>query len=160
MSEKRKRATDRGRESTARKNLPQDLDERLRVVWQSLGHLIDWCDSSTAWTQLFCAESRPYRETFYWEAVAHMVSNYLLKHSATDPADALTDCLIATQCSTSSDDGEALTEFRSMWEEILSSSRAEMQAFIQADLELARQEGTSETVAALYANNCQAWERT
>ena len=29
----------------ARTSLPHDLDQRLQVVWQQLGHLIDWCDS-------------------------------------------------------------------------------------------------------------------
>lgn len=56
----------------ARTSLPHDLDQRLQVVWQRLGHLIDWCDNSAEWTQFFCSEDRPYRETFYWEAVARM----------------------------------------------------------------------------------------
>ena len=54
--------------------------------------------------QLFCAEARPYRETFYWEAVARMMSEYLAEHPAESPEDVLTDCLIATQCPPSSDD--------------------------------------------------------
>ena len=54
----------------ARTNLPHDLDQRLQVVWQQLGHLIDWCDSSAGWTQLFCAEARPYLETFYLTCLA------------------------------------------------------------------------------------------
>jgi hypothetical protein len=126
-------------------------------VWQQLGHLFDWCDSGTAWTQLFCAEARPYRETFYWEAVARMMSEYLAEHQSASPEDALTDCLIATQCPPCSDDREALTEFREMWQETLIDSQQEIDTLMQRDLELAQQEGTHETVAALYAADHQAW---
>lgn len=141
----------------ARTSLPHDLDQRLQVVWQQLGHLLDWCDSGTALIQLFCAEARPYRETFYWEAVAHMISEYSAEHPAAFPEDVLTDCLIATQCPPTSDDGEALTEFHHMWQEILIDSQREIDALMQRDLELAQQEGTHETVAALYAADRQMW---
>ena len=143
----------------ARTNLPLDLEQRLQVVWQQLGHLIDWCDSSAGWTQLYCAEARPYRETFYWEAVARIMSEYLAEHPAESPEDALTECLIATQCPPSSDDREALTEFHNMWQEILIDSQQEIETLMQRDLELAQQEGTYETVAALYAADHQEWRQ-
>ena len=38
-----------------------------------------------------------------------------------------------------------------MWNEILHSSKEEIDAFMQSDLELAEQEGTYEAVVALYA---------
>jgi hypothetical protein len=143
----------------ARTSIPHDLDQRLQVVWQQLGHLLDWCGSSTAWMQLFCAEARPYRETFYWEAVARMMSEYLTEHQTESPEDVLTDCLIATQCPPSSDDRDALTEFHNMWQEILIDSQQEIDTVMQRDLELAQQEGTHETVAALYAADHQAWQQ-
>jgi hypothetical protein len=61
-----------------------------------------------------------------------MMSEYLAEHQSVSPEDALTDCLIATQCPPRSDDHEALTEFHNMWEEILSGSREEIDA-IQSD---------------------------
>ena len=45
-----------------------------------------------------------------------------------------------------------------MWDEILCSSKEEIEAFIQSDLEWAKQEGTYESVAALYAADDQNWE--
>lgn len=158
-SKKRKSSTNKGEEFKARTSLPNELEDRLRVVWRRLGHLIDWCDSSEAWTKMFCSEARPYRATFYWEAVTEIVSDYMLDHPTASPEDDLTDCLVATQYSPSSDDPERLTEFRMMWREILCGSREEIEAFIQSDLELARQEGTYETIAALYAADHQKWEK-
>ena len=103
MPKKRKSATCGGTSPT-RTSLPHDLEERLQVVWQQLGQLIDWCDSDTAWRQLFCSEARPHWQTFYWEAVAHMMSEYLAAHPAASPEAALADCLIATQCPPCADD--------------------------------------------------------
>ena len=120
----------------ARTSLPHDLDQRIQVVWQQLGHLMDWCESSAAWTQLFCAEDRPFRETFCWESVASMICAYLVDQPAASPEDALTDCLIATECPLTSDDGEALTEFHRMWQEILIDSQEDIEALMQRDLEL------------------------
>lgn len=141
----------------ARANLPTNLEERLKVVWRRLGHLIDWCDSNQAWTKTFCSEARPYRAVFYWEAVADMISDYMLDHPAASPEDVFTDCLVATQYSASADDPERLTIFREMWDEILYSSRKEIEAFIQSDLDLAVQEGTCEEVARLYAADHAKW---
>ena len=137
---------------------PHDLDHRLQVVWQQLGHLIDWCDSETAWKQLFCAEARPYWETFYWEAVARMMSEYLAERPESRE-DALTECLIATQCPLSSDDSETLTQFHHIWQENLIDSQQEIEALMQHSLELTQQEGTCETVAALYAGDHQRWRQ-
>jgi hypothetical protein len=86
-----------------------------------------------------------------------MMSEYLAEHQSASPEDALTDCLIATQCPPCSDDREALTEFREMWQETLIDSQQEIDTLMQRDLELAQQEGTHETVAALYAADHQAW---
>ncbi len=141
-----------------RTRLPGDLEERLRVIWRRLGHLIDWCDSSEAWTKTFCSEVRPYRATFYWEAVAEMVSDHMLDHPTDSPDDIHTDCLVATQFSASLDDREELASFREMWREILCSSRKEIEAFIQSDLELAMQERTYEEVARLYAADYGKWK--
>ena len=110
MPKKRKPTTKRHRFMVP-PSFPNDLDQRLQVVWQVVGHLIDWCDSSEAWTQLFCSVARPYRETFYWEAIARMVPEYLAKHPTASPEDALSNCLIATQCSPCVDDRAALKEF-------------------------------------------------
>jgi hypothetical protein len=154
-SKKRKSST----EFKGRTSLPEDLDERLRVIWRRLGHLIDWCDSIAAWIQLFRSEARPYRGTFCWEAVAEIVSDYMLDHPTASPEDVLADCLVATQYSPSFDDPSRLTDFREMWDEILCSSKKEIEAFIRADLELAKQEGTYETVAALYAADDKKWEK-
>ena len=158
MPKKRKSATGGGTSPT-RTSLPHDLEERLQVVWQQLGHLIDWCDSDTTWVQLFCAEARPYRETFYWEAVARMMSEYLAAHPAASPEAALSDCLIATQCPPCADDHAALKEFHAMWQRILGGSQEAIDTSMQRDLELARQEGNSDTVAAMYAADRQAWEK-
>jgi hypothetical protein len=157
---KKRKSSTKGKEFKARKSLPEDLDERLRVVWRRLGHLIDWCDSSAAWTRLFRSEARPYRATFYWEAVAEIVSDYMLDHPTASPEDVLADCLVATQYSPSSDDPVRLTDFLEMWDEILCSSKEEIEAFIQSDLELAKQEGTYETVAALYTADDQKWRKS
>ncbi len=158
MTKKRRSAQGQDTDSTGRSSLPGDLQERLHVVWQQLGHLIDWCDSSAAWTRLFCAEPRPFRETFYWEAIARIVSQYTRQHPAVSPEDVLTDCLIATQCPVSADDHAALLEFRATWQRTLLESRAEIDTFRQSDLELARQEGNYEKVASLYAADDWAGE--
>ncbi|MHB0960511.1 MAG: hypothetical protein ACYC0X_31090 [Pirellulaceae bacterium] len=142
----------------ARTSLPHDLDQRLLVVWQQLGDLIDWCNSGAAWTELFCSEARPYRETFYWEAVARMMSEYLADHPATSPDDALSDCLIATQCPPTSDDHDVLTEFHNMWNEVLIDSQDEIDTSMQRDLELAKQEGNADTVTAMYVADHQKWQ--
>ena len=89
--------------------------ERLLAAWAKLGHLIEWCADANAWTGLFLCELRPYRETFYWEAVGEMVSDYLREHPAACPESSLTDCLVATQCSASSDDPERVVHFREAW---------------------------------------------
>jgi len=158
MSKKRK-STAPGTGSFARPNLPQDLRERLQVVWQQLGHLIDWCDGESAWEQLFCSELRPYRETLYWEAVARMVLEYLAAHPAALPREALSDCLIATQCPPCADDPAALKEVNAMWQRILSGSQEAVDTAMQRDLELARQEGTYESVAARYAaDHGRGWQ--
>ena len=157
MSKKRTSAKQGGAPSEVRDKLPQDLTARLQSAWQSLGHLIEWCDSYQAWTQLFCSEARPYRETFYWESIARMVSDYMRQHPAASPESALTECLIATQCPPSAHDDEALMEFRTRWQEILDSSQEAMEAFIQSDLELARQEDRYDAVAALYAAEPRPW---
>ena len=108
---------------------------------------------------MFCSEIRPYRATFYWEAVADMVSDYMIDHPAADPEDVLTDCLVALQCAPSDDDPDELVRFRESWQEILDSSRTEIEAFILADLELAMQEGTYEEVARLYAADYGKWDK-
>jgi hypothetical protein len=154
-SKKRKSST----EIRVRTSLPEDLDERLQVIWRRLGHLIDWCDSSTAWTRLFHSEARPYRGTFYWEAVDEIVSDYMMDHPTASPEDVLADCLVAIQFSQSSDDPAKLTDFREMWDELMCSSKKEIEAFIQSDLELAKQEGTYETVTALYAADDEKREK-
>ncbi len=158
-SRKPKRSATESPGRVSRTSLPEDLEERLRAIWRRLGHLIDWCDSSAAWTRLFCSEARPYRGTFYWEAVAEVVSDYVLDHPTAPPEDVLADCLVATQYSPSSDDPARLTDFREMWSEILCSSKKEIEAFIQSDMELAKQEGTYETIAALYAADDQKREK-
>ncbi len=137
--------------------LPEELNRRLHAVWSRLGHLIEWCDSSAAWIKLFCTEIRPYRQTFYWEAVAELVADYLLDHPTTPPERALTDCLIATQYAPSPGDSERLTYFREAWQRILDRSRQKIEAFIQADLALSADEGTLEAVARLYAAECSGW---
>lgn len=134
-----------------RTHLPQELEDRLQVVWRRIGHYVDWCDDFPSWIKMFCSEARPYRATFYWESVAEMVSDFMLENPETAPDDVLTDCLVATQSSPSSDDRERLSEFCKMWADILDGSRAEIETFIQADLELAAQEGTYENVARLYS---------
>jgi hypothetical protein len=91
--------------------------------------------------------------------VAEIVSDYMLDHPTASPENVLADCLVATQYSPSSDDPARLTDFLEMWDEILCSSKEETEAFIQSDLELAKQEGTYETVTALYAADDQKWEK-
>ncbi len=142
---------------TERKSLPDELEVRLQNLWSKLGDLIDWCDDSESWIKLFCAEARPYRETFYWEAVAEMVSNYILEHPMTAAQRALTDCLIATQSSPSTGDSNMMTHFREAWQQLLGRSREKIENFIKSDLELAKQEETYETVAALYAADYHRW---
>ncbi|MHB9067963.1 MAG: hypothetical protein ACYC4B_29625 [Pirellulaceae bacterium] len=159
MSKKRKSASQKGKETQVHTSLPPDLDQRLQVVWQQLGHLIDWCDTGAAWTKLFCSEPRPYWETFYWESIARMVFEYLSQHPTSPPEDALSDCLIATQCPPCADDRAALKEFHEMWAAIVSGSHDEIDAFMQLDLEFAKQIGNYALVAALYAADKQAWGR-
>lgn len=158
MSKKRKSAGQDGNEARVHTSLPLDLDQRLQVVWQTVGHLVDWCDSRAAWTKLFGSAARPYWETFYWESMTRMVSEYLSKHPMTPAEDALSDCLIATQCPPSPDDRAKLTEFRQMWTEILSSSKDEIAACMQLDLAWAKQHGNCEMVVRLYSAP-QAWEK-
>lgn len=150
----RKRATTR----VTRDSLPPDIVERLLVVWRRLGHRIEWCDTPESWIKMFHSEPRPFRLTFYWEAVADMIADYMLEHPEAPPEDVLTDCLVATQYSASAEDPERLAAFREMWDEILYSSRQEIEAFIQADLDLAVQEETMEEVARLYASDYQRRE--
>ena len=88
-----------------------------------------------------------------------MVSDYMLEHPKVPPEEVLTDCLVATQYSPWSNDRERLTEFRMMWGEILCDSREAIERFMQADLELAIQEGTYETVARLYATDYENAKR-
>jgi hypothetical protein len=88
-----------------------------------------------------------------------MMSEYLAEHQSASPEDVLTECLIATQCPPCSDDGETLTEFHHMWQEILIDSQQEIDTLMQRDLELAQQEGTHEAVAALYAADHQRWRQ-
>ena len=158
MPKKTRKNQESSTSAAIRTRLPEDLEERLRVIWRRLGHLIDWCDSSETWIRIFCSEARPYRATFYWEAVADMVSDYMLDHPRDLPEDVLTDCLVATQYSPSSDDREELARFRGMWGEVLCSSRKEIEAFIESDLDLATQEGTYEEVARLYAHDYGRWK--
>ena len=141
--------------SKSRKHLPNGLEERLQVVWRRIGHLIDWCNDANSWTKMFRSEARPYRETFYWEVVAEMVSDYMLDHPSAVPEDVLTDCLVAVQCAPSSDELERTTHFRKVWSELLMNSQQDIEAFTIANLELAKQNGTYETVARLYTADNQ-----
>jgi hypothetical protein len=141
-----------------RASLPADLEQRLQLVWRQFGPWIDWCDNETAWLQAFCAEARPYRETFYWEAVARLTSAYAAAHPTATPARVLTECLIATQCPPTPDDRAVLIELYQMWRELLRSSQSDVQAWMQRDLELAQQEGTHASVAALYAADGADWQ--
>lgn len=141
-----------------RKSLPDELEVRLKALWSKLEHLIDWCDSAASWTERFCSEARPYREAFYWEAMAKMVDDYLRDHQGAIPEEVLTDSLVATQCSPSSGDSDRLHHFRSVWQEVLDRSGDDVKAFIREDLELAAQEGTYDAVAALYAADYHRWE--
>lgn len=159
MPDEKKRSSRKGSERVDRKSLPADLENRLQVVWRRLGHLIDWCSNAEVWAKMFCSEIRPYRQTFYWEAVAEIVSDYMLDNPTASPEDVLADCLVATQQSPSLDDPSRLTTLREMWDEILCSSNEEIEAFIQSDLELAKQEGTCEAVAAQYAADDGKWEK-
>ena len=86
-----------------------------------------------------------------------MVSDYILENPEAAPDDVLTDCLVATQYSSSPDDRERLDHFRTAWDEILKSSRTEIEEFIQADLELAAMEGTYDEVAQMYAADYGRW---
>ncbi len=143
----------------ARERLPQELEDRLQTIWRKVGHLLDWCQNSVAWSQMFCNEARPFRETFYWESVARMIADYQQEHPHASAEETLSDCLVATQCPASPDDRQALVEFRRRWEEILRNSRPQIDALIEADLQLAMQEGAYEHVAALYAADQQTWLR-
>ena len=145
-------------EKTYREKLPDELETRLLALWSELGRLIEWCGDGETWLRMFCSEVRPYRETFYWEAVAEIVSDCVATHPEAPPEAVLTDCLVATQCSPSDDDSSRMVELREAWQEILDSSRKEIEAFIQADLDLAMQEGTMEEVARLYAGDYQRWK--
>lgn len=142
-----------------RQKLPEELEVRLRTVWSKIGHLVDWCSDAAFWTKAFCSEARPYRETFYWEAVAKMVADYIWEHPMTSSERALTECLIATQSLPSADDSEMVSYFRQAWEGILGDSRKEIEAFIEADLDLATQEGNDDMVARLYAADYFKWEK-
>ena len=146
-------------EQIDRKSLPEELEVRLRVVWSKVGHLVEWCDDSTSWMKMFCAEARPYRETFYWEAVAEMVFDYMSAHQRASAERTLTDCLIATQCSPSANDSDRMVHFRTAWQQVLNRSRDEIEGFIKSDLDLAMQDGTYETVARLYAADYSRWEK-
>jgi len=156
---KSKRSTAKSSQQVKRQTLPEDLERRLRAVWLKLGHFIEWCQDRSSWTRKFCLEARPYRETFYWEAVAEMVSDYMLDHPTRTPEAVLTDCLVATQHPPSSDDTDRIAHFREAWEELLARSKGEIEAFIKADLELARQDGICDAVARLYAEDHQGWEK-
>jgi hypothetical protein len=161
MAEKRDSKRERSNvvrvEKINRETLPDELNARLRVIWSKLGHLIDWCDDDTSWIKAFCSELLPYRQTFYWEAVAKMVSDYLTDQPTASAEDVLADCLVATQCSPTSAEPDRLDHFRTAWQQILDRSREQIEAFIKSDLELAIQDGTYETVGALYAANYQRW---
>ncbi len=159
MAKKKSRKSNRSKggssEKAYRQHLPEELESRLRAVWSAVGSLIAWCNSGSAWLSMFCSEARPYRETFYWESIAEMIARYIEDHPGESPEAVLTDCLVATQCSPSSEDPPRFQEFRKMWSEILDRSGPEIEHFIQADLELAAQEGNYEAVAALYAADHQ-----
>jgi hypothetical protein len=152
---KKRKSTTRKTTNSVLWTLPPDLESRLQVVWQSVGHLIDWCDSSAGWIQLFQSEVRPYRETFYWESVARMVADFLAQHPSTPPDEALSDCLIATQCPPCEDDPAALREFHQMWQAVLREFQPAIAALIHADLELSKQRGNYEVVKSLYAGDQQ-----
>jgi hypothetical protein len=134
-----------------RKSLPAELEVRLRAIWSKVGHLVEWCPDSAAWITMFYAEASPYRETFYWESVAQMVSDYLSAHPAAPAEEVLTDCLIATQASPAADDSERMAYFAKAWQSIRDRSRQQIEQLKKADLDLATQEGTYDAVAALYA---------
>jgi len=158
MAKKKSSPADQDSKQVDRKSLPDDLKVRLQTVWSKLGHLVDWCDDSTSWMEMFCSEPRPFREAFYWEAVAEMVFDYMENHSTASPESVLTDCLIATQGPPSSDDSDRLVHFQTAWGQILDRSREQIEAFIKSDLELATQDGTYDTVAAMYAADYHKWE--
>jgi hypothetical protein len=88
-----------------------------------------------------------------------MVSDYLSEHPTAAPERVLTDCLVATQNSPSPDDPERLAHFRKAWQHILDRSREEVERFLQADFDLARQEGTYDVVAGLYAADFFRWAK-
>ncbi len=157
MAKRRGSASSPAGAPPTRAALPQDVETRLQAVWRQLGHLIDWCQNDTQWSQLFRAEARPYRETFYWEAVARLLAQYLEVHPAASPELALTDCLIATQCPPSADDPAAVREFHEHWQTLLAHSQHELDTAMQQDLELAEQDGVREVVARLYAADRQQW---
>lgn len=146
-------------EQICREKLPKELEARLHAVWSKIGHLVEWCDDAGTWAKMFCSEARPYRETFYWEAVAKMVSDYMAAHAGESPEMALADYLIATQSRPYPDDSKRMSHFREAWQQTLDRSRKEIEAFIEADLDLAMWDGTYQTVAALYAADYQRWKK-
>lgn len=156
---KTKDSTPQRAKDVNRETLPTALEVRLQDVWSKVGHLVEWCNDSTSWITMFCAEARPYRETFYWEAVARIVSDYMSDHPAASAEEVLTDCLIATQSTPSAGDAAPMAHFREAWQQILDRSRDEIEQFIKLDLELARQEGTYDAVASLYAADNSGWEK-
>lgn len=155
---KKQKASTGGGTAPTRASLPIGLKARLQAVWQRVGYLIGWCDREAAWLQLFDSEPRPHWQTFYWEAVARMVSEYSTAHPTDSLEAALADCLIATQCPPCADDQARLKEFHAMWQGILSGSLDAIDTSMQQDLELARKEGNADAVAALYAADRRAWE--
>ena len=90
-------------------------------------------------------------------AATGLLVSALISEYPNVPPGAVPCDLNATQCSASADDPDRLAEFREMWQEILDSSRREIEEFIQADLELAKLEGTYEAVARMYVANYGKW---
>jgi len=146
---KPKKQTAERADGVTRKSLPCELENRLRAVWLRIGHLIDWCDNDKSWLRMFYSEARPYREAFHWEAMAEMVSDYTLDHPEAPPESVLTDSLVAIQCAPSPDEPERLKEFRRRWAHIVVRSATEIDAVFKADLDLATQDGSYQTVARL-----------
>ena len=78
-----------------------------------------------------------------------MVGDYVREHPVACPESCLTDCLVATQCSASCDDTERVVHFREAWRQILARSREQIEDLMQADLDLAKQDGTYRTRRSL-----------
>ena len=91
--------------------------------------------------------------------LAEMVCDYIRDHPTESPEDALTDCLIATQCSPSPGDSERMAYFWNAWGQILGRSKKEIEAFIKADLDLAMDDGNYDLIARLYAADYHRWEK-